>query len=207
MVPHHEHSNGALRAEPLYRPANLRPAFQLRYGWSGWPAKVPFPSNLLSQVLPDVIPEWEADGLRLLESLQTPELMQLTFSTTPQVAPITLAARVKGRIQRHCRRRGTSIAFSRKLAVRSLGAPNRVQVEAYIRNQVRNEPLADERFREMLTSVQLDQPQVDLAQPIESHSGRYWYNLHLVLLVSERYRIGEAAILAKIRDTALRICV
>jgi REP element-mobilizing transposase RayT len=80
-------------------------------------------------------------------------------------------------------------------------------VEAYIRNQVRTEPLVDERFREMLTLVQVNQQQVDLAQPIESRSGRYWYNLHLVLVVGERYRIGEVAILAKIRDMALRICV
>ena len=41
----------------------------------------------------------------------------------------------------------------------------------------------------------------------ETRSGRYWYNLHLVLVISAHYRIGEAATLAKIRDTTLRICV
>lgn len=50
-------------------------------------------------------------------------------------------------------------------------------------------------------------PQVDLSRPTESHSGRYWYNLHLVLVVRERYRMGEAATLATVRDTALRVCV
>ena len=74
-----------------------------------------------------------------------------TVSSTPQVAPVTLAARVKGRVQHHCRRKGTPIDFSRKLAVRSVGDPNRADVERYIRNQVQNEALADERFREMLT--------------------------------------------------------
>jgi REP element-mobilizing transposase RayT len=158
-------------------------------------------------VLPDIAPEWERDGLRVLEAAIAPEQFQLTLSTTPQVAPVTLASRVKGRIQHHCRRRGTPIDFSRKLAVRSLGDPTRTQVEAYIRNQVPSEALADERFREMLTSFTVVNPQVNLSNPTASSSGRYWYNLHLVLVVSGRYRIGEPATLAKIRDTSLRICL
>src|SRR5262249_30293571 len=80
-------------------------------------------------------------------------------------------------------------------------------VENYIRNQVVNEALVDERFREMLASFTMVDPQVDLSQPTESNSGRYWYNLHLVFVVNERYRIGQPATLAKIRDTALRIFV
>jgi REP element-mobilizing transposase RayT len=193
--------------EPLYRTANLRPAYQLRYGWTGWPSKAPFPTDLLARVLPDIAPEWEKDCLRVLESSLAPKQIQLTLSTTPQVSPVTLAGRVKGRLQYHCRQNGTPIDFSRKLAVRSLGNPNRTQVEAYVRNQVPNEALADERFREMLTAFTVVNPQVDLSQPTETNSGRYWYNLHLVLVVSERYRIGQVATLAKIRETALRICV
>ncbi len=193
--------------ETLYRPSNLHPAYQLRYGWTGWPSQAPFPSDLLTRVLPEITPEWEIDGLRLLEAALTPEQIQLTISTKPQVDPVTLAGRVKGRIQHHCRRKGTPIEFSRKLAVRSLGDPTRASVEAYIRNQVPKEALADERMREILTSFTVVQPQVDLSKPTETNSGRYWYNLHIVLVVGERYRIGEAATLAKIRDTTLRICV
>lgn len=193
--------------EPLYRPDDLRPAYQLRYGWTGWPSQAPFPGGLLARVLPDIAPEWEQDGLRVLESSLAPEQIQLTLSTTPQVDPVTLAGRVKGRLQHHCRRRGTPLNFSRKLAVRSLGDPTRAQVEAYFRNQVPKESLADERFRDLLTSCTVVNAQVDLSQPTESNSGRYWYNLHLVLVASGRYRLGEPAALAKIRDTALRICV
>jgi REP element-mobilizing transposase RayT len=196
-----------MRLEPLYRLPNLHAAYQLRYGWTGWPSTAPFPSELLAQVLPDIAPEWENDGLRVLESTLTPGQLQLTLSTMPQVAPVTLASRVKGRIQHHCRQRGSRVDFSRKLAVRSLGDPTRAQVETYIRNQVPNEALADEHFRALLTSFTVVNPAVDLSQPTESNSGRYWYNLHLVLVVSERYRIGELATLAKIRDTVLRICV
>jgi REP element-mobilizing transposase RayT len=192
--------------EPFYRPADLRPAYQLRYGWTGWASSAPFPDGLLERVLPDIAPEWESDGLRVLESSQSAAQIQLTLSATPQVPPVTLAARVKGRLQHHCRRRGTPIDFSRKLAVRSLGDPTRAQVEAYIRNQVPREPLADERFREMLTAFTVSDPQADLSRPAESNSGRYWYNLHLVFVARERYRIGGAATLATVRDTALRIC-
>jgi REP element-mobilizing transposase RayT len=192
--------------EPIYRPADLRPAYQLRYGWTGWPSHTPFPTDLLAQVLPAIAPEWEKDGFRVLESSLAPERLQLTLSTSPQVAPVMLAGRVKGRIQHHCRQRGFPIDFSRKLAVRSLGNPTRAQVEAYIRNQVPEEALADERFRAMLTAFTVVNPQVDLSVPTETNSGRYWYNLHLVLVVSERYRIGDPTPLARIRDTALQIC-
>ncbi len=192
--------------QPLYLPSELRPAYQLRYGWTAWTSKAPFPTDLLARVLPDVAPEWEADGIRVLESSLAAEHIQLTLSTTPQVAPVTLAARVKGRLQHHCRRKGRPIEFSRKLSVRSLGDPARIQVEAYIRSQAANAVLADERFRDLLAALTVEDPEVDLSLPTETLSGRYWYNLHLVLVTSERYRIGEVATLAKIRDTTLRIC-
>jgi hypothetical protein len=79
-------------------------------------------------------------------------------------------------------------------------------VENYIHNQVSNELLADQRFREMLASLTVVDPQVDLSLPTETNSGRYWYNLHLVLLTSARYRIGEEAMLVTIKETTLRIC-
>jgi REP element-mobilizing transposase RayT len=192
--------------QPLYQAGELRPAYQLRYGWTAWPSKSPFPTDLLARALPDIAPDWESDGIRVLESSLATEQVQLTLSTTPRVAPVTLAGRVKGRIQHYCRCRGTPIEFSRKLAVRALGNPARAQVEAYIRNQVANEALADERFRDMLSSFTIAYPEVDLSVPTETRSGRYWYNLHLVLVVSSRDRIGDAATLARIRDTTLRIC-
>jgi REP element-mobilizing transposase RayT len=192
--------------EPLYRPEGLRRAYQLRYGWTGWPSQAPFPCDLLAEILPEVAPEWEGDGLRVLEPSLSPRQIQLTLSATPHVSPVTLAARIKGRLQHHCRLRGGPVDFSRKVAVRSVGDPTRAQVEAYVRDQVPNEALADERFREMLTAFTVTDPQVDLSRPTETNSGRYWYNLHLVLVTSERYRIGEPEAVAQVRDTALRVC-
>jgi REP element-mobilizing transposase RayT len=195
-----------MNPQPLYEAASLRPAYQLRYSWTGWASNTPFPVDLLAKVLPDIEPEWEKDGLRLLESALASGQVQLTLSATPQVAPVTLSARVKGRLQHHCRRQGKPIDFSRKLALRSLGEPTREQVEGYIRNQVPNEDLADERFRQLLQEFTVVNPEVDLAAPTPTKSGRYWYNLHLVLVTSERYRMGEGTTLAKIRDTVPRIC-
>ena len=185
-----------MSAEPLYRAAELRCAYQLRYGWTGWPSHSPFPMDVLARALPAVAPAWEKDGIRVLESSLSSAQIQLTLSATPQVSPVVLAARLKGRIQHYCRQQISPIDFSRKLAIRSLGDPTRAQVEAYIQNQVANEPLADEGFREKLAFTVVNQD-VDLSQPIESNSGRYWYNLHVVLVVRERYRMADAAALAK----------
>jgi REP element-mobilizing transposase RayT len=191
--------------EPLYHAAGLRAAYQLRYGWTGWPSTAPLPCDLLAQVLPNIGSEWEKDGIRLLESTLAPEQMQLLLSTTPAVDPVTLAGRVKGRLQHHCRRLGSPVDFSRKLAIRSLGDPTRSQVEAYVANQVSTEALADERFRQVLAPLTWVDSQVDLSRPSETNSGRYWYNLHVVLVVRARYRIGDRALLARIRHVALRI--
>ena len=195
-----------MNPEPLYSSASLNRAYQLRYGWTGWASGTPFSTALIANVLPGISPEWESDGLRLLESRLTPQQIQLTLSATPQIDPVTLAARVKGRIQHHCRRQGTAVKFSRKLALRSLGDPTRAEVEAYVRNQVVNEDLADERFRKQLAEFTTVDSEVDLSEPTETNSGRYWYNLHLVLVVRQRYRISEPGTLARIRDTVSRVC-
>jgi REP element-mobilizing transposase RayT len=195
-----------MRPEPLYRAADLHAAYQLRYGWTAWPSATPFPTELISSLLSEIGPAWEHDGIRVLQNALSAKQIQLTVSTTPQVAPVVLAARLKGRLQHHARLHGTALDFSRKLAVRSLGDPRRTAVEVYIRDQLGHAALADERFQAMLTAFTVTDPAEDLAAPTCSNSGRYWYNLHLVLVASERYRTGEATILAKMRDTALRIC-
>ncbi len=48
-------------------------------------------------------------------------------------------------------------------------------------------------------------PAVDLAAPTATNSGRYWYNLHLVLVVERRYRIADPELLGTIRDWSLKI--
>lgn len=174
---------------PLYIAHNLRPAYQLRYGWSGWPS----PGYTLPEPPPSLLKElaglWEKDGLRLLEHCWDPRQILLTFSATPKLPPVFLAARIKGRLQHTFRRQGKPTKFSRKLALRSIGHSARETVESYIRKQLDKEKMADPRYEDNLRSHAISDPTVNLSLPTETGSGRYWYNLHLVLIVANRYRM------------------
>jgi REP element-mobilizing transposase RayT len=149
---------------------------------------------------------WENDGLRLLERNVQPREILLTFSTTPDVSPVLLATRAKGRLQHACRTNLKSpVDFSRKLAVRAVGENRTETVESYIRSQVVEEHFVDARFADFLKQFTVVNPAVDLVVPAESGSGRYWYNLHLVLVVDDRCRVVDEPGLTVIRDGCWRI--
>ena len=63
----------------------------------------------------------------------------------------------------------------------------------------------DPVFAEKMEELILVDPSVDLSAPTSSGRGMYWYNLHLVLGVRERWRIADLDRLKKIRDGASRI--
>ena len=192
--------------QPIYTADNLAGiAYCLRYTWSGWPSTGSFPPQLPDVLQKQLADAWEAEGLRRLESKWEPESVQITFSTKPNVSPLFLASRAKGRLQHALRMNGPPCSFSRKLSVRSVGQGSREQVEHYIQKQARKEPLADPRFKEMLDSLAVSDTSVDLSQPIETGSGRYWYCLHLVLVAQARYRFGRRCDLERLRDGAMAI--
>jgi REP element-mobilizing transposase RayT len=191
--------------EPLYTGENVHPAYQLRFGWSGWPtAGTTFPAGLRT-VVNELGELWENDGMRLIESRCSEEVAQLTLSAKPQIAPVTLAMRVKGRLQDALRKAGAPVQFSRKLAVRSIGDNCTNDVEQYIRNQVGKAQFADRDFAERLRQFTVADPSVVLSQPTETKSGRYWYNLHVVLVTEVRYQRGDEPWLGRIRDQSFRI--
>jgi REP element-mobilizing transposase RayT len=191
--------------EPLYTGRNVHPAYQLRYGWTGWPTLgTSFPAEL-GDVVKQVAESWEKDGLRLLVSRCSNELAQLTFSAKPEVAPVLAASRVKGRLQHALRKAGLNVQFSRKLAIRSIGDNCTDDVEKYIRSQVANAAFADRDFADRLRRFTVVKPDVVLSRPTETDSGRYWYNLHVVLVTEERYQRGDEQWLGRIRDQSLRI--
>jgi REP element-mobilizing transposase RayT len=97
------------------------------------------------------------------------------------------------------------VSFSRKVAVRSLGDARRDAVEAYIERQAAKEAFADDRFRDKVRGFTVVNRDVDLSRPSESRSGRYWYNLHVVLVTLDRTRFSDNQSLTSIRDTALRV--
>lgn len=145
--------------------------------------------------------------MRLLEHRWTDKMLQLLFSAKPNVSPQFLAARAKGRLDHAARQAGLRLSFSRKLAVRSIGDNTRRDVEAYIERQVTKERFADARFEALMAQFTLQDPTVDLSQPCESARGRYWYNLHIVLVVEGRSRISDVTQLTRLRDAALKVAV
>jgi REP element-mobilizing transposase RayT len=191
--------------QPLYTGRNVHPAYCLRYGWTGWPTVgASFPAGL-GEVVKQVAELWEGDGLRLLETCCTDEAAQLTLSAKPEIAPVLAASRVKGRLQHALRKAGLPIQFSRKLALRSIGHNTTSDVEQYIRDQVAKAAFADGAFSERLQRATVANPAVVLADPTETNSGRYWYNLHVVLVTEQRYQRGDQPWLERIRDQSLKI--
>ncbi|MEX2140026.1 MAG: transposase [Pirellulales bacterium] len=189
---------------PLYDAHRVDAAYHLRYSWTGWPSGGPF-ANTPTELLPAVAPLWKEDCLRLLEFRWTREFVQLLFSTTPAMSPEHLAQRAKGRLTFALRKAGLEMLFSRKLAVRSLGDNTREEVEQYIERQVGKERFANARFAGQMQRFTVVNPKVDLSQPSESARGRYWFNLHVVLVVEDRFRVADLDVLARIRDSALKI--
>ena len=191
--------------QPLYNARDQQPAFALRYSWSGWPTSGDLRA-LPDDQWPALTSAWEADGLRLLERTAERSQILLTFSTKPNVTPAFLAMRAKGRLQHAFRTSSAEpIEFSRKLAVRAVGENTASAVEEYIRSQVKSAEFVDIRFAELLERLTVIARDVDLAQPSESRSGRYWYNLHVVLVTDGRFRFGDEPSLTKLRDGSLKI--
>ena len=190
---------------PLYNGLNLNPAFHLRYSWTGWPSGKRF-NDLPSPVFMGTIKEiWEQDGMRLLEHKWSYAQIQLTFSATPHVSPAFLASRAKGRLQHALRVVGIPQQFSRKVSVRSVGDNTTDVVIAYIESQVGKERFVDPKFTAMLNKFTLTNSNVDLTLPSASAHGRYWYNLHLVLVAKDNGLRVDRESLAKIRDGVFRI--
>ena len=61
------------------------------------------------------------------------------------------------------------------------------------------------RFNESLREFTVADESVNLSQPTATHSGRYWYNIHLVLVTQQRYRTTDLTQLRTIRDQSFRI--
>jgi REP element-mobilizing transposase RayT len=191
--------------EPLYDGRNLCPAYQLRYGWTGWPTGgTSFPTEL-HNIARGTAELWESDGLRLMELRCGDQEAQLTFSAKPDIAPVVVASRVKGRLEHALRKAGLPIQFSRKLALRSIGDNCTEDVEQYVRRQVTKAAFADRVFADRLQQFTVSDPAVVLSRPTETESGRYWYNLHVVLVTEERYQRGDEQWLGRIREQSFHI--
>lgn len=193
---------------PTYTPQNMdSPAFHLRYAWTGWPSGGNFPEQPKDDFFNRLESYWESDGIRRLEMNWTAQQIQITCSVKPTVCPIFFVSRIKGRLQHALRHADTPVRFSRKVSFRSVGENNREQVESYIAQQVTKEQFVDSRFSNFMKQFTLAEPGIKLQEPIETNSGRYWYNLHVVLVTDWRMRFTDERSLNLIAQTCDKVAV
>lgn len=192
--------------EAIYKPEILRAAYKLRYAWTGWASSGRLPERPANDAFWRALDTaWESDGLHRLEGLWKSDMTQLVFSVLPHVSPVLFTARVKGRLQHALRIGGQETKFSRKVAFRTVGENRRADVEAYIERQVDKERFVDPNYQRLMKQFTIVNQDVDLSKPTETNSGRYWYDLHLVLVTEHRQRITEPPRLARVRDLCIRI--
>ena len=193
---------------PLYLPQNIdAPAYHLRYAWTGWPSDESFPKQPCQELFTTLEQLWETDGIRVLEYNWSAEQIQFTCSVKPTVSPTFFTGRIKGRLQHALRVAGTPTTFSRKVAFRSIGENRREQVEAYIAGQVAKEQFVDERFAQLMHRFTLVNPDIRLDEASETNRGRYWYNLHVVLVTDSRMRFTDEESLRLIAETCDKVAM
>lgn len=187
---------------PIYKAQNLKTSFHLRYTWTGWPTEgTKFPSHpddLYFQALDNA---WATDNLNRISMRWNADEIQLAFSTMPDNAPTLFVARVKGRLQHTLRVAGTPVKFSRTVSFRSIGDSHTSEVEDYIALQVDKEQFVDPRFAAILKRFTVIDGNVALDQPSQSNSGRYWYNLQVVLVVADRALFSKGEDFARLDRT------
>ncbi|MEZ6095859.1 MAG: transposase [Pirellulaceae bacterium] len=166
--------------QPIYLPTNVKPAYQLNWGLTLFPR-----SHTLSFDLPDLAEATEQDGVRILKSTTTNSSnLQFLVSTRPNVCGSSIVRSVKGRLQ-YLVRNSHPKAFQRNYCLRSIGSATRETVERYVDDQLGHHAMADPMVQTRLNKYQRRFP-VDLSRVCSSAHGRYWYNLHLVLVNQER---------------------
>jgi len=175
--------------EPIYNAYNTKPAYQLNWGLTLFWRQTPVPAGDWLATLKDAT---EPDGVRVIKHRVTSnEASQFFVSTMPSVAPPQLIRLVKGRLQ-HILRQRLPKAFRRSYCLRSIGSGTRETVEEYVANQLGHHCMADPRVQERLAEFQKRYPRIDLSKPVFSAHGKYWYNLHLVIVNDERWmEIGQ----------------
>lgn len=170
--------------QPIYTPRNVHPAYQLNWGLTLFWRQAAVPDTDWLIALQKAT---EHDGVRVLKHRLTDAgQSQFVISTKPHVAPKDLIRSVKGRLQ-HELRHQVPKALQRNYCLRGIGAATREVVEEYVTSQLDHHPMVDPRVQQRLTRFQQSYPEVDLKQPQFSAHGKYWYNLHLVLVNDERW--------------------
>ena len=171
---------------PLYTAENVSIAYSLR--WSlmvFWTRAVPAPASWL----PALQKVAESDGVRILgHRIPRENVSQFLVSTKPNVPPANCIRSIKGRLQ-YLMRDVVPKAFRRNYRICSLGEGNLAAIEQYVTAQMQHHPMADPRIEALLAPHQFIDPSVNLAMPRRSGHGEFVYNLHLVVVHKERFKV------------------
>lgn len=191
---------------PLYSAAELQPIYNLLYNWTAYPyADRNWEPDQLETAIRDCVEVWGEDGMQLLSPRAQRRQLDCLFRCSPMLSPVAVCRLAKGRLQHALRERGMPIRFSRKISFRGIGANTTETIKNYIRGQVEKEDFVDPRFAKKMAEYTVCDLDVDQLSPTETRRGRYWYNLHLVLVTDGRYRFQRNEILGRLRQACRRI--
>jgi hypothetical protein len=178
---------------------------RLIYTWAGWPKdkNTPLPAEPDESFFTNLGEAWASDGLEMISRKWTPERIQITFRADPVAAPVFVTARAKGRLDHALRKSGHPTAFSRRVGFRTLGENTSPVVLRYLARQYDRADLADPKYINQLRAASWVNPDFNSADPQPTGHGRYWFDLHMVLVTEGRFRIGRWINPLDLRDATL----
>ncbi len=171
---------------PLYTLENTTCVHALHYSWDGWRSQGVLLPTSIGQAIEQCSLLWQEDGFKLQKQSLKSDMVQCLFAVEPGIAPVKFTQKVKGRLDHQLRQQGDAIKFSRKVGFRCLGENIRETVNHYVQQQVSKSDYIDPRYKQFLAEFTVTDSDNDLAIPVAKSHGRYWYNIHLVIVVADR---------------------
>lgn len=188
--------------KPIYVPDNVKIAYQLR-----WAMTLFIKGNRpLLESVQQLAPLLESDGIRVLTfRYAEPSMLQLTLSTLPAISPQFIIQRVKGRLW-YAWKSFDDVKIEKHYSLRSYGTQERAIVEAYVSDQAAHHPMASSRVSQLFRDVNFADESVHLEQPILIDRSLVWFNLHIVLVHSQRWNNVYQSLVTKSQQMIRRVC-
>jgi len=182
--------------EPIYTAENVIPAYQLIYSFTIFWRTAPGTDSWLEELKGLM----ESDGIRILaHRFRDVRTSLFLISTKPDVRPVRIPTRIKGRLQ-HLLKDRLRQPFQRNYDLSSIGSTSGQKTEDYVAGQVEHHADDCEDLRADFTDLQMKNPDVDLLKPRFHRRARCTCNLHLVLVHRNRHRVLNVDLWVRIRQ-------
>ncbi len=186
--------------ERVYIESNCNFAYQLRWGLTIFWQKSVDEKHWFEALVEHLAPQ----GIRILSwRWKRANVSQFSLSTVPIVSPSCIIEQVRECLQSICERISPS-SLRTRFAIRSFGTQERKIVEAYVAKQPSHHPMASASAQELFESLVFKDTKVDLSISRNANGGIYWYNLHVALVNTERWRCANREWLVATRDAIVR---